>query len=288
VVTGVSTGALIAPFAFLGTEEAYASVAEYYANPGKNWVKKRGALYLAPGHVSLYNDDVFQEVVRTNFDQTMIQAIAEGAAEDRMLQIGTTNLDLGIGRIFDMSQAATDVVESGSLDRIHSIVLASSAIPGVFPPVVIDGFYYGDGGATANLTMFVNHTFGTRWRELHPDARMPKYRIWIVVNQTLRIEPAVTKPKWVSVAGRGLGTSTHSNQLFAMHYLHVIAREFAETEGIEVEFRWIAIPEDAPKKGSKDMFDEAHMRELEELGRKMGADPSVWKTEVPALYTFSD
>jgi hypothetical protein len=288
VVTGVSTGALIAPFAFLGTEEAYASVAEYYANPGKNWVHKRGSLFLLPSHVSLYNDDIFQEVIRTNFDPSMIQAIADGAAEDRMLQIGATNLDLGIGRIFNMGQMAIEAVESGSLDRIHSIVLASSAIPGVFPPVVIDGFYYGDGGATANLTMFVNHTFGSRWRELHPDAPLPKYRIWIVVNQQLRIEPAVTKPKWISVAGRGLGTSTHSNQLFAMHYLHVLSRELGAADGFDVEFRWIAIPDDAPKKGTKEMFDKAYMVQLEELGRKMGADPSVWKTEGPALYTFSD
>jgi len=287
VVTGVSTGALIAPFAFIGTEQAYTSVADFYANPEKNWVHKRGALYIAPSHISLFNDDLLQEKIRTSIDQSMVQAMADAAAEDRMLQIGATNLDFGIGRIFDLGHETTAAIDTGSLDRVHSILLASSAIPAVFPPVVIDGLAYADGGATANLTLFVSASFNERWRTLHPDAPLPKYRVWIVVNQQLRIEPAVTKPKWISVAGRGLGTATHSLQLVAMQYLHQIARTYNE-EGLDVEFRWVAIPADAPKKGTKDMFDQEYMLQLQELGRKMGADPTVWSTEVPQLYSLED
>jgi hypothetical protein len=288
VVTGVSTGALIAPFAFIGTEEAYTSVVDFYANPEKNWVHKRGALYLSPSHVSLFNDDLLQEKIRTSVDQTLVQAMADAAAEDRMLQIGATNLDFGIGRIFDLGHESTESINSGSLDRVHSILLASSAIPGVFPPVMIDGLFYADGGATANLTLFVSRSFYDKWREMHPGAPLPKYRVWILVNQQLRIEPAVTKAKWISVASRGLGTATHSLQLFAMQLLHEIARESEKIEGLDVEFRWVAIPEDAPKKGTKDMFDKEYMLQLEELGHKMGADPSSWSTEVPKLYTFED
>jgi predicted acylesterase/phospholipase RssA len=286
VVTGVSTGALIAPFAFIGTEAATTSVVDFYANPDKNWVHKRGMLYIKPGHVSLFNDDVLQEMIRNSVDEALVEAIAEGVAEDRMLQIGATNLDLGIGRIFDMGHEATKAVSSGSRDRIHSILLASSAIPAVFPPVVIDDLWYGDGGAAANLTLFVSPGFNATWRALHPKAPLPKYRIWIVVNQQLRIEPAVTMPSWVSVAGRGLDTVTHSLQLFAMHLLAEIIEDYQATEGMDIEFRWVAIPEDAPKPGSKDMFDKDYMLALEELGRKMGADPSVWKTEVPLVYSF--
>lgn len=288
VVTGVSTGALIAPFAFIGSPEAYTQIVDFYTNPEKNWVHKRGALYLLPKHVSLFNDDLLQETIRTSVDQELIQAIADGAAEDRMLQIGATNLDFGIGRIFDMSQEATEAIETGSPDRIHSILLASSAIPGVFPPVVIDDLWYADGGAAANLTLFVGPEFNELWRQMHPDQNLPKYRIWILVNQQLRIEPAVTMARWTSVAGRGLGTATHSLQLFAMHLLHRIAIESKEIEGLDVEFRWVAIPDDAPKKGSKDMFDKEYMLALEELGRKMGADPSVWQTEVPMVYSFGE
>jgi hypothetical protein len=55
---------------------------------------------------------------------------------------------------------------------------------------------------------------------------------------------------------------------------------------MDVEFRWVAIPEDAPKKGTKAMFDKDYMLALEEMGRTMGADPSSWKTEVPLVYSF--
>lgn len=287
VVTGVSTGALIAPFAFIGTEAAYTSIVDFYANPGKNWVHKRGMLYLTPGHVSLFNDDLLQEVIRTSVDESLVQAMADAAAEDRMLQIGATNLDFGIGRIFDLGHEATEAVRIGSPDRVHSMLLASSAIPGVFPPVMLDDLFYADGGATSNITLFVTHPLD-RWRELHPDAPLPKYRIWVLVNQQLRIETAVTKARWISVASRGLGTATHSLQLFAMQALHELARESEEIDGREVEFRWIAIPADAPKKGTKEMFDREYMLALEELGRKMGADPSVWSSEVPKIYSFAD
>ena len=286
VVTGVSTGALIAPYAFIGKKESYTEIADFYANPDPNWSKKRGALYLKPSHVSLFNDDLLQQTVRDNFDSAMIQELADGAAEDRMLQIGATNLDFGIGRIFGMGLEAIRAADGGSPDRIHSILLASSAIPGIFPPVVIDDLYYGDGGATANLTVFVSEEFNARWRKAHPDASLPKYRIWVLVNQQLRIEPAVTKPKWISVAGRGLGTATHTLQLFAMQLLHRIVTEYNEIEGMDVELRWVAIPDDAPKKATKQMFDKEYMVKLQELGKKMGADPSSWKTEIPQIYTF--
>jgi hypothetical protein len=288
IVTGVSTGALIAPFAFIGSEAAYEKIANFYANPDPNWSKKRGPLYLKPSHVSLFNDDLLQATVREEIDSAMIQEIADGAAEDRLLQIGATNLDFGIGRIFDVSHEAIQAASAGSPDRVHSILLASSAIPGVFPPVVIDNVYYGDGGATANLTLAIRPGFYDRWKRAHPGAPLPKYRVWILLNQQVRIQPTVTKPKWISIAGRGLGTATHSLQLFAMQLLNRIAMESEAIWGLEFEFRWVSIPDDAPKKDTKHMFDEDHMRALEALGKKMGADPSSWKTEVPAIYSFEN
>jgi len=288
VVTGVSTGALIAPFAFVGTEASYASVVNFYANPDKKWARKRGVLYLTPGHVSLFNNDLLQQMIRDNVDEALIQAMADGAAEDRMLQVGVTNLDFGIGRVYDLGHVASEAVASGSPDRVHDILLASSAIPGVFPPVMIDGLFYADGGATANLTVHVSGAFVERWRQRHPAAPLPKYRVWVIVNQQIRIEPAVTEARWTSIASRGLGTATHSLQLFAMQLLSELGDNVEKAAGIDVELRWVAIPEDAPKQGGKGMFDQDYMVALEELGRRMGADPSVWSTEVPHIYSFGE
>ena len=57
---------------------------------------------------------------------------------------------------------------------------------------------------------------------------------------------------------------------------------------MDIEFRWVAIPEDAPKPATTAMFDKDYMLALEELGRKMGADPSIWKTDVPLVYSFGN
>ena len=73
-----------------------------------------------------------------------------------------------------------------------------------------------------------------------------------------------------------------------MQLLEQLARASEDIDGLDVEFRWVAIPEDAPKKGSKEMFDKQYMLALEELGRQMGAERAVWSSEVPPGYSFED
>ena len=109
---------LIAPFAFIGTDESYATIVQFYENPEPNWVKKRGLLYFKPGHVSLYNDCHLQEMIRSAVNEPLIKKIAAASAEDRLLLIGTTNLDAGRGRVFHLGEEAEAALESGDLDRV--------------------------------------------------------------------------------------------------------------------------------------------------------------------------
>jgi predicted acylesterase/phospholipase RssA len=290
MVTGVSTGALISPFAFVGTTASYASVDRFYANPQANWIKKRGLLYIKPHHVSLFNDCHLQDTIRSVIDEPLVSALADGAAEDRLLLIGTTNLDLGMGRVFDLSQEAQNALPNGSFDRIHSILLASSAIPGIFPPAEISGMYYADGGATSNL--FVVGFSGAdgpvaRFLERHPEAPKPKVRVWVLVNEPFQPEPAVIQPRWVSVAGRALETLMSTSEIYALDLIKAMVHEARTERGVEAEFRVAAIPNDAPKNKTKDMFDEDYMVQMEELGQKEGADPTSWSSEVPSAFWFS-
>jgi predicted acylesterase/phospholipase RssA len=288
-VTGVSTGSLIAPFAFVGTQEDYVEVSEFYANPEANWVKERGKFSFLPHHVSMFNDCHLQETVRKALDEVLVGAVAQGAAEDRLLLIGATNLDAGRGRAFDLSEEAQAAPESGPFDRINSILLASSAIPAVFPPVEIDGMYYGDGGATSNLFLLTfSATDGplAQFVARHPEAPKPKFRIWIVVNELLVPEPAVTQPRWISVSGRALDTLTSTTERFALKLIKDIVDDFRIERGVDAEFRMVAIPANAPKPKTNQMFDKDYMIQLEELGRNMGADPSSWRTELPFGYSF--
>jgi len=291
VVTGVSTGALISPYAFIGTDEAYADVVEFYANPEANWVKKRGALFLLPHQVSLFNNCHLQDMIRSGVDASIVQGMADAAAEDRLLVVGATNLDAGAGRAFDLGREAQDASQSGNADRIHSILLASSAIPGVFPPIELDEMLYADGGATSNLFLasFPKEDGpAAQFLDRNPGASLPKVRIWILVNQQLLPQPAVTQPRWLSVSGRALSTLAATGQLFAMDLIKVMVQHAEADRGIEAELYFVAIPMDAPKKITKEMFDREYMLQLQELGRRMGADTSVWLDEVPSAYAVED
>lgn len=290
MVTGVSTGALVVPYAFVGTQEADVEIAEFYANPEPNWVKKRGKLALMPHHVSLYDDCHLQDTIRKAIDDALVSGVAEGAGEDRLLLIGATNLDAGRGRPFNLGQEAQAALETGSFDRINSILLASAAIPTVFPPVEIDEMLYGDGGATSNLFVVSFSNEGgplDQFNARHPEASMPRLRIWVLVNERLVPHPAVTQPRWMSVGDRALGTLTSTNELFALDLVKNIVNDYRTAHGVDAEFRMVAIPTDAPEPESNEMFDKKNMLQLEELGRNMAMDPSVWRTEVPSAYSFS-
>jgi len=287
MVTGVSTGALVAPFAYIGTDKAYASVIEFYANPEPNWVKKRGWIKFLPSHVSLYNNCHLQDTIREAIDPSVVERMAEAAGEDRLVLIGATNLDVGAGRVFDLGREAQKAVQGGTPDRIHSILLASSAIPGAFPPIEIDEMLYADGGATSNL--FITTFPGPdgpfpRFRAQHPQAPLPKVRVWILVNQQLKPQHAVTQPRWLSVSGRALSTLASTSQLFALSLMKEMALEARVERGVDVELRFVSIPADAPKPATEKMFDKEYMLALEDLGRRMGADPSSWRTEVPSAF----
>jgi hypothetical protein len=286
MVTGVSTGALISPFAFLGTDESYVSATEFYANPEPNWVKKRGVIDILPSHISMFNNCHLQDFVRNAMDQPMIEALADAAAEDRLLLIGTTNLDIGAGRAFDLGQEAEQAREEGVYDRIASILIASASIPGVFPPIEMDGMLYADGGATSNL--FIGSFPGPngpvrQFLTEHPEAPM-RIRVWALVNQQLKPQHAVTQPKWVHISGRALDTLTSTSQLFALALVRDLVDDAKATPGIDAELHIMSIPHDAPKKTTKEMFDQDYMRQLEELGRKLGADPSNWTDKIPSAY----
>jgi hypothetical protein len=151
----------------------------------------------------------------------------------------------------------------------------------------MDGMYYADGGATSNL--FIATFPGpdgpvARFRARHPEAPLPKVRVWAVVNQQLKPQHAVTRPRWISITGRALNTLTSTTQLFALSWIKEMAEQARAERGLDAELHLVSIPMDAPKKKTKEMFDQEYMRALQSLGRAMGADPSSWQDQVPDAY----
>ena len=247
-VTGVSTGTLIAPFAFVGDAQAIDQIANLYRNPEADWVKQRGILYFLPGNMSFAEVPGLERAMRTHLTVDMIRRIAKAGADGRMLVVTATNLDHAMSRVFDLVEEAQHAVDSGRLDRIHNIVLASAGIPGAFPFRVIDQALYVDGGVTGNIFYSwrtgEEDTLPAIWQRTYPSLPIPKLRIWVIFNNQFRPLPLVTEPKWLAVIQRSMDTATRASTATALQHLFAMAEIARLKRKAEVEVRVASIPGD--------------------------------------------
>ena len=285
-VTGVSTGALIAPFAFLGDEESIERVVTLYRNPKKDWVKPRGLLSFLSGGSAYADIPGLERELNNTVDVAMLRRIAEFGADGRMLAVSATNIDTEEVHVWDLVKEAGEAVESGNPKKVRQILLASSAIPAAFPPRKIGGGLYVDGGITGNILYGVppsrraKYTFFDQWRDAYPGVAFPKVRYWVIFNNELRWKPELVQPKWSSVLKKSLTASTRAATVTAMRQLFLQAELAKLKYGADVEVRVVAVPDGwvAP---SANAFDKKTMNQLADLGEKMGADPASWRTEPP-------
>jgi len=279
IVTGVSTGTLIAPFAFLGDEPSTDQIVTLYRNPEADWVKQRGMLYFLPDNISFSEVPGLEREMRRYVTMDMVRRIAKAGADGRMLVVNATNLDAAGPRVFDLVEEAQRAVDSGELERIHNIMLASAGIPGAFPFRIIDQELYVDGGVTGNIL------YGGRaeeedalpavWQRTYPDVPIPKIRFWIIFNNQFRPVPYVTPPKWMAVVQRSLETATRASTATAVKHLVALAEIARLKRNADVEIRIVPIPGDwsPPAPG---VFVKETMNNLADLGERMGADPASW------------
>lgn len=284
VVTGVSTGALIAPFAFLGDEASADRVLSLYRNPQKDWVKQRGPLYFLPHHISFAEVPGLERELREAVTPDFIRRLAERGADGRMLLVNTTDLDTGTPHLFDLVAEAQVAQQTGDRTRIHDVMLASAGIPGAFPFRLIDGTMYVDGGVTGNIIyggrIGEDDSLPAQWQLRYPDTPIPKIRYWVLFNNQTRPLPQVTEPNWPAVVTRALETSTRAATLTAMRHLYAMSEVSRLKRHADIEIRRVEIPADwsPPTPGP---FVKETMNNLADLGERMGADPSSWHTDPP-------
>jgi predicted patatin/cPLA2 family phospholipase len=283
-VTGVSTGALIAPFAFLSTDQSIESINRLYRNPQKDWVKQRGMLYFLPNHLSFAEVPGLEKELEKTVTLDMARQIADAGDSGRFCGVNTTNLDDAGPRVFDLVVESRRAVDTKDPSRLHNVMLASAGIPGAFPYREIDGEMYVDGGVTGNIIyggrMSEEDSLPAVWQKMYPSQKMPKLRYWVIFNNQLRTYPVTVEAKWMPIISRSLELSTRSATVTAMRHLHAMAEISRLKRGADVEVRIVAIPGDwkPPKPG---VFLKETMNNLADIGEKMGADPASWDTESP-------
>lgn len=279
VITGVSTGALLAPFAYLGTDDACLAVESLYRNPKKDWIQESGLLFFIPSNPSFMRIPGLERDLRAVVDAKMIGQMAELSRTGKLLAISSTDLDLGRQKFWELGAESSAAVESGDYDRVQRILLASAAIPAVFPPILIGDSIYGDGGVTANVffRLDVNNPSGffLRWRAAHPEKPMPKVRYWVIINNQTSHIPKTVQAKWPEVIGPSLAASIRFATLAEVRWLAAQADYVNAKYGTDIEVRVVSIPNDWRPPVAGD-FQKPTMESLTDLGRKLGGDPKSW------------
>jgi hypothetical protein len=281
VVTGISTGALIAPMAFLGPsyddrlKQAFTTVSTSDIQDGQNVLAMVGA------GDSLSSGSGLEKLISRFLTPDMIAAIAAEHRKGRALLIGTTNLDSQRPIIWDIGAIA----ESGRPDAItliKTIIRASASIPGVFPPVKIavnaDGKPFNelhvDGGVTRQVFLFppgydpktVDAAIG--WR--------PTRRAYIIRNARIDPDYELTKEELLPIANRSISTLIKTQGVGDLYRIYSVAQVD------KIDFNLTYIPSDFTAR-SGSFLDKAYMGQLFDLGYQEGLAGGHWRKKPPGL-----
>jgi len=284
IVTGVSTGAMIAPFAFLGDDDAVERIVRLYRNPKPDWTASRGLVFFWPSNPSFFALPGLEREMRESLDRPMLERIAAEGANGRALVVNTTNIDLGDSHPWDIIAEARAELAGGNPGRVQSILLASAGIPAVFPAREIGTFLYVDGAITGNILyggrIEEQDSLAVLWRKRNPSTPLPKLRYWVIFNNQFRFPPQVTAQKWPDIMSRATIMATQTGTVSAMRHLFARAELMKLKQKVDIEVRVMAVP-DSFVPSVPGTFQNEVMNALADLGEKMGADPASWRDTPP-------
>ena len=282
MVTGVSTGALIAPFAFLGPEYDHLIKEIYTAYSTLDIVKPRSTLKTLLGDAATDSTPLREKLIKY-IDADVMAAIAAEYKKGRVLDIVTTNLDAARPVSWNIGRIAN----SGSPDAlqlIRDVMLASASIPAAFPPVMFDveanGQRYDelhvDGGATSVMYLY---PIGLDWGKLAKKLEVKgKPNVFIIRN-------GIWRKHWESVDRSTIPIALRSmDSLMGSAVLGDAYRIFLATQRDGINYNLAYIPESFNEESSEP-FDKEYMTKLFNLGKQMAKDGYTWHAVPPGYDT---
>jgi predicted acylesterase/phospholipase RssA len=271
VVTGVSTGALIAPFAFLGPEWD-SKLSEAFTSGRGEPMSLRGFVELPFG--ASRRSAALTALVDHYVTAELIEDVAKEAAKGRILWVATTDLDKEETVIWDLGAIAQHGGEPARR-LFRDVLVASASIPGVFSPVLIRvqeaGISYDemhvDGNASTSL--FVAPV--AAYFAMLDQHSLEGARVYVLINGHIIDAPATTQYKLGSIVSR-----TFSAALKHMSRAQVVSvNQFAEKYGMSVHSTYV--PFDYPKYLAGD-FRASTMQALFDYGARCGQSGRLWTT----------
>ncbi len=263
VVTGISVGAMIAPLAFLGPryDDRLKAVLSTMTQQDRIRVDFLSALFGAP---SVMDNKFVLAAIRSLVDERALTEIGQAHRQGRRLYVGTTNMDAQRPVIWDIGAIAISNIPN-KLELVHRIILASTAVPGVFPPILIDAQSQGrpiselhvDGGVTQQVLLMPGG-----YRPSSGPAGQRK--LYVIFNGVVDPQPAtVTKLASLDLLERAVPTLL---KYLGRANLQQLAN-IAQRNGIA--FRLTAIPGEFPQSESL-LGDKAWLQQVFDYGYKVG------------------
>ena len=220
VVTGVSTGAIMAPFALLGSNSDSTLQGAFRGVSRDDLFTSRSVLTL-PWWNSLNDPKGLEKQLRNALDNATLVDLKAAAGQHRTMWAGAVNFDTGQFTQFNLSALARDLPLAEARDQITDHIMAASAVPTFFPPRFIGGCMYMDGGVRENE--FVSRT---------PDsitatgvARESRADVYVIVNGPVEARTVLTENTLLDIATRAFELAETQIQLNSLRNVYDYAKD---------------------------------------------------------------
>lgn len=279
LVTGISTGALIAPFAFLGTQyDSYLKT--FYTTTSSDDILQQRSLIKGWNSDALADSEPLRQLIRKHVNRELLDAIAAEYRRGRELWICTTNLDNLQRYVWNMTRIATSP-DPAAVELFVSLMLASAAIPGEFPPVLIDVVADGrafqemhvDGGAMAQVFVY---PIGLDFQSIYNRFGASRKRsLYVIRNARLDPEWAQIERKTFRIITRSISSLVQAQGTGDLYRIYLESQR----DGLDFNLTYIPATFDAPHDGH--LFDPEFMRALFDEGFRLAASGQAWQESPP-------
>ncbi len=280
LVTGVSTGALTAPFAFAGP--AYdATLKEVYTTISAKDIAEPRSLLSALTGDAMADNAPLSKLIAKYVDQALLDTIAAEYAKGRLLLVGTTDLDARRGIIWNLSKIAASR-DPKALALFRTLLVTSAAIPGAFPPSMIDVELNGqlyqemhvDGGASAQVFVYPP---ALNLKEMErKTGNQRERRVYVIRNSRLDPDWTQVERSTMTIAGRAISSLIHTQGIGDLFRIYLTTQR----DGVDFNLAYIPASFNAPH---KEEFDTEFMRQLYAVGYDMAAKGYPWQKTPPGL-----
>jgi hypothetical protein len=280
VVTGVSTGALIAPFAFLGPEYDHV-LRDVYTNVSTRDILRRRGLIGGLLGDAMTDTTPLRELLARHVTQEFLDKVAAEYRNGRLLIVATTNLDSQKPVMWALGALAASG-RPGSLELFRDIMLASASIPGVFPPVQISVVENGeefeelhvDGGTTSQVFLYPGEF---SLAEFSREFGLQRDRtVFVIRNGSPRAQYEVIPRRTLPIAARAISTLIKTQGVGDLYRIYL----GCQRDGIA--YRLAYIPEDF-RENPTEPFDPVYMQKLFDLGFARASGGYPWSSAPPGF-----